>query len=122
MVKVYLDTCCLNRPFDDESQDRIRLEAEAIRIIFAHIQAGDWEWVVSDAVTFEVEQSADSLRRERVQSLLAHAQIVIAGEEKEQQRMLALIGLGFRPLDALHVACAESGAADVLLTTDDRFQ
>lgn len=28
-MKVYLDACCLNRPFDDQTQGRIRLEAEA---------------------------------------------------------------------------------------------
>jgi predicted nucleic acid-binding protein len=36
--------------------------------------------------------------------------------------MLELQALGFRPLDALHLACAESGGADVLLTTDDRLR
>ncbi|MBE2197400.1 MAG: hypothetical protein IAE79_02240 [Anaerolinea sp.] len=27
-MRVYLDVCCLNRPFDDQSQERIQLEAE----------------------------------------------------------------------------------------------
>jgi hypothetical protein len=31
--RIYLDVCCLNRPFDDQRQDRIRLEAEAIERI-----------------------------------------------------------------------------------------
>lgn len=26
---IYLDVCCLNRPFDDQTQERIFLEAEA---------------------------------------------------------------------------------------------
>ena len=26
--KIYLDVCCLNRPFDAQSQPRIRLETE----------------------------------------------------------------------------------------------
>ena len=29
--------------------------------------------------------------------------------------------LGFKELDALHIACAESGLADIFLTTDDRL-
>ena len=33
MMAIYLDTCCLNRPFDDQTQDRIRLEAEAVILI-----------------------------------------------------------------------------------------
>ncbi len=29
--------------------------------------------------------------------------------------------MGFRTLDAFHLACAEAGGADVLLTTDRQF-
>jgi hypothetical protein len=28
-MRVYLDNCCFNRPFDDQRHLRIRLEAEA---------------------------------------------------------------------------------------------
>lgn len=28
-MRVYLDNCCYNRPFDDQNQLRIRIEAEA---------------------------------------------------------------------------------------------
>ena len=33
--------------------------------------------------------------------------------------MRVLKTMGFKAFDALHIACAESGGADVLLTTDD---
>ena len=29
-MRVYLDMCCLKRPFDDQSQPRIHLESEAV--------------------------------------------------------------------------------------------
>jgi hypothetical protein len=29
-VVLYLDICCLKRPFDDQAQPRIRLESEAV--------------------------------------------------------------------------------------------
>jgi len=32
---------------------------------------------------------------------------------------MELLSLGFRYMDALHVACAESARCDVLLSTDD---
>jgi len=35
---VYLDVCCLNRPFDDQTQDRIHLESEAVLLILKHIE------------------------------------------------------------------------------------
>ena len=38
MTRIYLDVCCLNRPFDDQNQPRIRLESEAILIILAQYE------------------------------------------------------------------------------------
>lgn len=37
-----------------------------------------------------------------------------------QTRAEELERLGFKALDALHIACSEAAGADVLLTTDDR--
>ncbi len=34
-MRIYLDNCCLNRPFDDQAIIRIKLEAEAV----IHIQS-----------------------------------------------------------------------------------
>lgn len=31
------------------------------------------------------------------------------------------MSIGFKPFDALHLACAENVVAEVLLTTDDKF-
>ena len=28
-MRIYLDNCCFNRPFDDQTHFRIRIEAEA---------------------------------------------------------------------------------------------
>ena len=52
-MRIYLDVCCLNRPFDDQTQDRIHLESEAIILILKRIRSGNWEWVSSEAVSFE---------------------------------------------------------------------
>lgn len=120
-MKIYLDVCCLNRPFDDQRQDRIRLEAESVVLILSHIQAGDWQWISSEAMDFEIEQAPDSERKERVQLLLAQAERTILVEQAQEIRVHQLEALGFHAFDALHLACAESGKVDVFLTTDDRL-
>jgi hypothetical protein len=63
MKKVYLDACCLNRPFDDQEQARIHLESEAVRFILRHIGAGDFVWVGSDVLEYEIHQAPDINRR-----------------------------------------------------------
>lgn len=35
---IYLDVCCLNSPFDDQTQERIHLEAEAVMLILNRCQ------------------------------------------------------------------------------------
>ena len=120
-MKIYLDVCCLNRPFDDQSQDRIRLEAEAVLLILTRIQNEDWVWYSSDVVIDEIEQTPDTKQRERVMQLSAHANKVYHLKEADVVRAGALVDHGFSSMDALHLACAQSCGADVFLTTDDKL-
>lgn len=60
---IYLDVCCLNRPFDDQTQERIRLEAEAVRLILANCQTGEWQMLVSEAIDNELERTPDIDRK-----------------------------------------------------------
>ena len=46
-MRIHLDNCCFNRPFDDQSQIRINLEAEAKLKIQSDIQDGIIELVWS---------------------------------------------------------------------------
>jgi hypothetical protein len=69
--RVYLDTCCLNRPFDSPSQARVLLEADAILAIVQRCQNDEWSIVSSDALEFELEKIPDPGQAEQVASLLA---------------------------------------------------
>lgn len=120
-MKIYLDVCCLNRPFDDQTQNRIRLEAEAILLILADIQAGNWEWASSEVVIDEIEQTPDPKRRERVRQLMAHANHSYILTDDDMVRATILTNLGFGGMDALHLACAESSQSAIFLTTDDKL-
>ena len=73
MPKIYLGVCCLNRPFDDQTQARIHLEAEAIMMILAQCEAGNWEWLGSEVIDLEIAQTPDPERRRRVGLLASHA-------------------------------------------------
>ena len=121
MRKIYLDVCCLNRPFDDQRQDRIRLEAEAVLLILTHLETGKWPWIGSEVLDLEIEQTPDPQRRHRVKLLTAHVHHYVLVKQAEVERAQQLEALGFHPFDALHLACAESGDADVFLTTDDKL-
>lgn len=120
-MKIYLDTCCINRPFDDQSQDRVRLEAESILLIIRHFENQEWMWYGSDVLTYEIEQIPDAERWQRVRRLANFVHTVIDLDENVLARAKELEGIGFKAYDALHIASAEQAEADVLLTTDDRL-
>ncbi|MCU0550352.1 MAG: PIN domain-containing protein [Leptolyngbya sp. Prado105] len=119
--KIYMDVCCLNRPFDDWTQPRIRLEAEAILEILAACQARQFLLFSSTALENEINRTPDPLRRQRVlESLdIAHDKIIVDQSILDRAQEIATIGC--KPFDALHIACAENAQADVFLTTDDRL-
>lgn len=122
MPCLYFDNCCFNRPFDDQTQARIRLESEAVLLILAHVAQGEWELVRSEAVALELAGLRDSERRRRVEVLAESGTYTIQIGDDQLKRGAVLEGLGFGSYDALHIACAEAAGADFLLTTDDRFE
>ena len=119
--KIYLDTCCLSRPFNDQTQIRIRRETEAIEKILDAFVTGHWHWVVSEVLITEVNNNRNWIQRSRIKSQMdaAHQKISIGTTENLRGTQLEI--LGFKWFDALHLACAESGKVDVFLTTDDRL-
>jgi predicted nucleic acid-binding protein len=118
MKLIYLDTCCLNRPFDDQTQAHIHLEAEAVLLIMARCEAQQWECLGSDILDYEITQTPDAERRARVNRLARYAQRYVAVDDNITERAMKLETLGLDAYDALHIASAEAGQADVFLTTD----
>ena len=45
-MKIYLDNCCFNRPFDDQSQVKIHIEAQAKLDIKKKIKKGKYDLVL----------------------------------------------------------------------------
>ena len=121
MIKVYIDVCCWNRPFDDQTQTRVHLEAEAILAIASEIERGHYQLLHSEVVDLEIANVPDVRRRERLKELIPRRLRYIFCNQPLVTRGTELERLGFPGIDALHLACAESAHANVFFTTDDRL-
>jgi predicted nucleic acid-binding protein len=119
---IYLDLCCVNRPFDDQHQARVRLEAEAVLGLIQLARTDILKWIGSDVRDLESSRNPDTDRRRKVEALLgaATSKVVVGSSERERGKVLKTLGFG--AFDALHIACAESAGADVFLTTDDSLR
>ena len=116
-MKIYLDVCCLCRPFDDQKDGRIRLETAAVQEILRRC-TDEFILVTSEAVTEELTQIPDLKKRLRVEKIVSGAKDHILLDEEIIARMLEFIGLGGDAMDSLHIACAEWAGA-TFITTDD---
>lgn len=111
----------MNRPFDDQTQLRIYLEAQAVMTIISQCQSGTWKLINSSALIAELNQTPDLSRLENVKKLLGIAKIKVNNSAFIENRAAELQQLGFFNYDAIHIASAEKSQADVFLTTDDRL-
>lgn len=120
-MEIYLDVSCLNRPFDDQSQARIRLESTAVVLILERFDTGDWQQVSSEMAVFEIDAIPDFDRFQKVGMLLPDSQAIMAWDQPTFQRAAKLCDLGFKPADAVHIASAEQLKCDAFLSCNDRL-
>ena len=120
-MRIYLDNCCFNRPFDDQSQIRIRLESEAKLTIQDDILEGKFELVWSYILDAENSANPFEERKRPIKDWEQYAIINIKEKPAVLERAKRLSLLGLRNKDALHVSCAISAGCKCLLTTDDQL-
>ena len=89
--------------------------------ILDQIGKGHCNWVGSEVLLDEIAQTADLTRQTRMRLFLKKIERMVAISQGEVERARQLIPLGIQAMDALHLDCAESGGATVMLTTDDRL-
>ena len=120
-MRIYMDCCCLGRPFDDLTQDRIYLEAEAALSIISRCERNEWTLIASGALDYELSRITDESLLEKIQSIYSVAKERVKISPYAEQRAAVLQTQGLRPFDSLHVALAEKCNADIFLTTDTRL-
>ncbi len=94
-MKIYLDNCCYNRPFDDQQNMKVFLETQAKLYIQQKIKDGQYSLVWSYVLEYENEE-------------------ILSFAEK-------LADKGIKKFDALHLACAVYAKCDFFLTTDKKL-
>lgn len=121
LVLVYFDMCALQRPHDDPSQVRVRLEAVAVLGLLEHCRLGAVDLASSDALHYEASRNPHPVRRAHAEAALAGATVRQPLTATVETRADELVAAGLRPLDSLHLASAEAVAADFLCTCDDQL-
>ena len=120
-MKIYLDNCCLNRPFDDQTQLRIRLESEAKLKVQEEIRAGKFQLAWSYILDYENSKNPFQERRIRIGGWKKYAAQSIQESKELLEKANCLNPVGLQKIDSLHIACAVLSECEYFLTTDDRI-
>jgi predicted nucleic acid-binding protein len=120
-IRVYLDSCCLNRPFDDPFTPLIRLEIEAKNHVQRQILDGNIELAWSFILDHENDDNPFEERKKAIAPWKYRAIIHIDVDEDIIHRALAITKYGIRGKDALHIACAIKAQCRYFLTTDKKI-
>jgi len=118
-MKIYLDNCCFNRPFDDQSQLRILLESEAKLRIQENIRLGTFELVWSYILDYENSKNPFRERREQIIKWRTYSNEDIEESAEVLNIAVMLMKHGIKKIDSLHLACAIKANTDYFLSTDD---
>lgn len=121
-MKIYLDNCCYNRPFDNQSQIKVRLETQAKLYIQAKIKEGSYDLVWSYILDYENGKNPYEEKRLAIApwKTIASSQFT---EETESILLFAekLASKGIKNYDALHISCAVAAHCEYYLTTDKKL-
>ena len=119
--RVYMDACSLQRPFDDRSQPRVNVEAEAVLTILRLVESGSLELLSSDALDFEIGRMRDAGRQKNANEILKLASRKLDLIDEIETAAASFVEQKIRPLDALHLVFASWAKADYLCTCDDKL-
>lgn len=119
-MKIYLDACCLNRPYDDQSNYKIHLESEAVLTILSFCEEGKYTLINSEVIEFEIGETPDIVLRDQLYSIIRIAKTKILLSDNIVSRAKYFESMRINAFDALHLACAEDNA-DILFTVDNNF-
>jgi hypothetical protein len=121
-MRIYLDNCRFNRPFDNQSSIRVKLETDAKLYVQLMIRTGKIELAWSYILDFENEANPFPERKYTIEKWKHLATIDITENRIILATGLGLTQLGLKSKDALHIACAMEAGCEYFLTTDDLIQ
>ena len=121
MMKIYLDNCCYNRPFDDQMQMKIRLETEAKLYIQADVRIGRYSLVWSYMLDFENNSNPYKEKLKTISPWKDIANEYCPSSNEILSSCILYMGHGIKTKDALHIACAVKCNCNYFITTDKKL-
>lgn len=120
-MKIYLDNCCFNRPFDDQTQLKIYLETKAKLFIQQKILLNKYQLVWSYILEYENAQNPYEMRKDAIIQWKEISSKSVVQNEAILKFAENLKDTGVKTKDALHLSCAVHAKSNYFITTDKKL-
>lgn len=123
-MRIYLDSCTYNRPYDDLSQMTVSLEAQAKLFVQGKIKNGEYDLVTSEILRKEVDDCPVAYRKKLIYDFIndnSSIHVGPANNDRVDEMAKTITATGVKYKDACHVASAIIAKCDFLITTDKRL-
>ena len=123
-MRIYLDMCCYNRPYDDQAQLRVSFETQAKLLIQQRIKNRELELVGSYMLRYECGQNPYEMRKNAILDFLDHNMAAYVGAERKaivEAKAGEIMKTGVKFKDACHVASAIYAQCAWFISTDKRL-
>jgi predicted nucleic acid-binding protein len=120
-VRIYLDNCCFNRPYDDQSQPRVRFETQAKLHIQRMVFEREIELVWSYVLKFENSLNPFEAKKHAIERWEKLSSLFVTMSDEIVATAEIITKTGVKSTDALHVACAIAGNCQYFITVDKRL-
>lgn len=122
-MRIYLDNCCYNRPFDEQTQIKVKLETLAKLHIQHQIREGAYDLIWSDVLDYENMKNPFEDRRDTISPWRNIATEIISSEMEDTLALAESLCKkhNFKSYEALHIACAIQANCSYFITTDNKL-
>ena len=117
-MKIYLDTCYYNRPFDDNTKMDINLETISVLYIQEKVKNKEYKLVWSFILDYENNFNPSEDNKTSIQKWENYSEFFCSFSDKIFDKSKEIENLGIHQRDALHVACGISCKCEFFITTD----
>ena len=123
-MRIYLDMCCFNRPYDDQSQLTVAMETQSKLQIQTMIRENQLDLISSYMLRYECSQNPFEMRRNAILAFVDQYTAGYVGTEHIEEieaEAAEIMKTGIKFKDACHVASAIYADCAYFISTDKRL-
>ena len=124
LLKIYLDMCCYNRPYDPQDQLKVEMETKAKLKIQNLIEKGEYDLIGSYILDYECSNVPTPMRKKAILDFIGRNIKSYVGSERAEklsQKVQEIMSTNVKEYDAYHVAAAIYAGCEYFISVDKRL-